>query len=170
MSEENHGVEGATVETSGHSQVVIVDSAELDAVRELATAHDVGVREVPRRGVEPLTMVTLLLVGPVVAVSAVIRVLEQRRGGQVIDLRRNAPKAFYRTPDVLYGMVIIITAKGKITVRVSTPETMFDKVISSMPALLSDRGGRADAIAQAVSDKFGPSVEVYSDTSADGEK
>lgn len=83
-----------------------------------------------------------------------LHVLEQRKGGQVIDLRPGAPKAFYRAPGVVYGTVIIVT------VEVKELDGMFGKVISSLPGLLSGGGGSAEQVAQAVTETFGPDVEV----------
>ncbi len=117
------------------------------------------VEQVPRRGIEPVVTVTLVLVGATAAVGAVLHVLEQRKGGQVIDLRPGAPKAFYRTPDVVYGTVVIVAVDGKVTVEVKEPDGMFGKVISALPQLLSG-GGSAEQVAQVVTKTFGADVQI----------
>jgi hypothetical protein len=140
--------------------VVVLDPGQVPAARELASSHGVEVEEVPRRGVEPVSTVTLLLVGAAAAVGAVLHILEQRKGGQVIDLRPGAPKAFYRTPDVVYGTVVIVTADGKVTVEVKEPDGMFGKVISTLPELLFGGDGSAKEVTQAVTEAFGQAVEI----------
>jgi hypothetical protein len=139
--------------------VVIVEPAQVPAARAVASAHGVDVQEVPRRGIEPVTTVTLLLVGTAAAVGTVLHTLEQRKGGQVIDLRPGAPKAFYRTPDLLYGMVVVIAVDGKVTIKVEEPDGRFGKVIAALPRLLPGSGDAAQ-VARAVSGEFGPDVAV----------
>jgi RNA binding exosome subunit len=90
--------------------------------------------------------------------------LEQRKGGQVIDLRPGAPKAFYRTPDVVYGTVVIVTVDGKVTVEVVTvevrePEGMFGKVVSTLPQLLSS-GRSAEEVTRTVTERFGADIAI----------
>jgi hypothetical protein len=103
--------------------------------------------------------VTLVLVGTAAAVGAVLHVLEQRKGGQVIDLRPGAPKAFYRTADVVYGLVVIVAVDGKVTVEIKEPDGMFGKVISTLPQLLSG-GDSAEQVAQVVTKTYGSDVEI----------
>jgi hypothetical protein len=140
--------------------VVVLDPSHVPAARALAAAHGVEVEQAPQRGIEPVATVTLILVGATAAVGAVLHILEQRKGGQVIDLRPGTPKAFYRTPDVVYGTVVIVTGDGKVTVEVKEPDGMLGKVISALPELLSGGGGSTEQIAQTVTETFGPTVEV----------
>jgi hypothetical protein len=123
---------------------VVLDLSHVPAARRLAAAHGVEVEQVPYRGIEPVTTVTLVLAGTTAAVGVVLHVLEQRKGGQVIDLRPGTPKALYRTPDVVYGTVVIVAVDGKVTVEVKEPDGMLGKVISALPQLLSNgaRPGR----------------------------
>lgn len=139
--------------------VVVVDSSQVPVVHELAAAHGVAVEQVPERGIEPVSTVTLILVGAAVAVSSVRHALEQHKGGQVIDLRPGAPKAFYRTPDLEYGIVVIVAMDGRATVKVNKSDDMFGKVISTLPRLLSG-GGSTEQAARAVTEMFGPDVQV----------
>jgi len=140
--------------------VLVLEQSQVPAARELAADHGVAVDEVPVRGIEPVATVTLVIMGAAAAVGAVLHLLEQRKGGQVIDLRPGAPKAFYRTPDVVYGTVVIVDANSKVTVEVKEPDGMFGKVISTLPGLLSGGGGSAEQVAQAVTEAFGPDVKV----------
>ncbi|XVQ06624.1 hypothetical protein ACQP1W_28680 [Spirillospora sp. CA-255316] len=149
-------------ESSQTQSVVVLDPSQESTARAVAAAHGVEVESVPRRGVEPVATVTLVLVGTVAAVGTVLHVLEQRKGGQVVDLRPGAPKALYRTPDVVYGTVIIVTADDKVTVEVKEPEGMFGKVIAALPELLAGDGGGIEQVTKAVTDVFGSDVEVKS--------
>ena len=147
-------------ESAQAQSVVVLEPSQVPAARELAATHGVEVEEVPRRGIEPVATVTLLLMGAAAAVGAVLHILEQRKGGQVIDLRPGAPKAFYRTADVVYGTVVIVTEDGKVTVDVKEPQGMFGKVISTLPELLFGGGGSAKEVTQAVTEAFGHDVEI----------
>lgn len=140
--------------------ILVLERSQVPAARELAADHGVALEEVPRRGIEPLTTVTLVIMGAAAAVGAVLHLLEQRKGGQVIDLRAGAPKAFYRTPDLVFGMVVIVTLDGKITVEVKEPEGMFGKVISTLPQLISGADTSVKHVAGAVTETFGAEVEV----------
>lgn len=147
-------------ESPEREAVVVLEASQVPAARMLAADHGVEVEQVPRLGIEPVTTVTLVLVGAAAAVGAVLHILEQRKGGQVIDLRPGAPKAFYRTPDLVYGMVVIVAVDGKVTVEVKEPEGMFGKVISTLPQLLSGGGDSVEQVTQAVTDTFGRAVEI----------
>ncbi|GAA4010747.1 hypothetical protein GCM10022247_36240 [Allokutzneria multivorans] len=137
----------------------MLDASEEPTARRLAAEHGVEVELVPRRGIEPVATVTLVLVGAATAVGMVLRVLEQRKGGQMIDLRPGAPKAFYRTRDLVHGMVVIIAADGTVTLDVKEPEGMFGKVISTLPQLLSGNSS-ADEVAKTVTDTFSSDVQI----------
>ena len=139
--------------------VLVVDGSQASAARTLAAAHGVDVEQIPERGIEPVATVSLLLVGTVAAVNTVVRVWDQRKGGQVIDLKPGAPKPFYRTQDVLYGLVVIFAKDGDVTVNVMKPEQSFNKVISTLPHILP-RGSSADRVIKAVAETFGSDVLV----------
>jgi hypothetical protein len=140
--------------------VIVLDPSQAPSAHTLAAAHGVKVEQVPQRGIEPVTTVTLILVGTVAAVRAVQHILfEQRKGGQVIDLRPGAEEAFYRTPKLMYGIVVILASDGRVTVGVKEPDGMFAKVISTLPALLSS-GDSAKQAAHIVTKTFGSDVQV----------
>ncbi|MFE1883616.1 hypothetical protein [Streptomyces diastatochromogenes] len=147
-------------ESAQTQALVVLDPAHVPAARELAAAHGVELHEVPRRGVEPVTTVTLVLMGAATAVGALQHALEQRKGGQVIDLRPGAPRTLYRTPDVVYGTVVVLAADGTVTVEVKEPDGMFGKVISVLPNLLSAGGNGTEQVSATVTATFGADVEV----------
>jgi hypothetical protein len=139
-------------------KTLVVDPTEVTFVRETAATHDVTVEQ-RQRGIEPVSMVVLTLIGAVSAVSAVGHLLEQRRGGQLIDLRPGTETPFCRTRGLMYGIVVVIAVDGKVTVEVREPEGMFGKVISTLPRLLPT-GGTAKQVAQTVTRTFGADVDV----------
>lgn len=148
---------------SQHTQAVVVDRAEEEAVRRWAADRGVKVGVYPERGIEPVTTVTLALVGTVAAINAVQQLLfERRKGGQVIDLRRDPAEAFYRTSNLEYGTVVIYAPDGKVTVMIKNPEDTFGKLISALPRLLSGNNG-AKQISHVLSSTFGPDVRVDTD-------
>jgi hypothetical protein len=139
--------------------VIVVDPTQLSDIRALAAARGVEVRQIPERGVEPVTTVTVLLVGAVAAVTALQRLVEQRKGGQVIDLRRSGRRAFYRTPDLMYGIVVIIAVDGEVRVEVKDPDGMFGKTISILQNILPG-GGSAQQAVGAITKSLGSEVLV----------
>jgi hypothetical protein len=145
-------------------EIVVVDADELESVREIAAAHGVEFQEVPRRGFEPVTTVTLVLIGTALAIGAVTAELERRKGGQVIDLRRGAPKQFYRDKGVVFGLVIIVSEDGTVTVDVKEPKQLFGEVVEAVTKLAAELVKTpldvlADAIAEVVGDRGTISTE-----------
>ncbi|MFC7761485.1 hypothetical protein ACFQY4_28140 [Catellatospora bangladeshensis] len=73
------------------SRMVLDDLSddELAELTALAEQHDVELMREGDRG-EPVTIA--ILVGSALAIGAVMHEFERRKGGQVIDLRPDAPK------------------------------------------------------------------------------
>lgn len=145
--------------------VLVVDPSDVPAVREVAAAHGVTVQEVPERGIEPVSTVTLVLVGVAVTVNSVRQALERRKGGQVIDLRPGAERLAYRTADLEYGIVLIVAQDGEVTVRIDRPDDVFEKAIATLPKLLPG-GTNTKQAARVVQQTLGPAAEVGTDGSA----
>jgi hypothetical protein len=139
--------------------VVVLEPSQVQYARTVAAEHDVKVEQVPNRGIEPISTATLVLVGTAAVVGAVVHILEQHKGGQVIDLRPGAPKAFYRSRDVIYGMVIIVARDGKVTVTIKEPADMFGKVIATLPKLIVNTGS-AKQVAELVNETYGEEVQT----------
>ncbi|MGD0706690.1 MAG: hypothetical protein ABSA02_43285 [Trebonia sp.] len=127
------------------SRVLAVDDSELEAVRNLAHKCGVRVEQLDASSLEPISTVTLLLFGTVAAISSVIQAVEHIRGGQVIDLRSETQKAIYRTKDLAYGTVVIITADGQLTVRITEPQKTIAKATARLPEIISAAGSSKSA-------------------------
>jgi hypothetical protein len=110
-------------------EVIVVGHEEQSLAQGVAEVHGVQVRALSAKGIEPTATVALILIGTPLAVATVSRVLEQRKGGQVIDLRPGAPRPFYRTPDVSYGLVVVVSTDGQVLVHVKRPDDMFTEVM-----------------------------------------
>lgn len=151
-------------------EVVVVDLSEVHTAQALAEADGIEVQQVPRRGIEPVTTVTLVLAGSATAVGAVMHRLDQRKGGQVIDLRPGAPKAIYRTSDVVYGTVVIVTEDGAVSVEVKEPEGMFGKIVAALPRLLANIPSGADKVADTISREYSDQIVVEQTQIAGPEK
>jgi hypothetical protein len=137
---------------------VIVDAEDKDEVLRIAQENGVEVQVFEERGFEPVTTVTLALLGGAAAVSAVAYLIDQRKGGQIIDLRPTAPKTAYRSRNVTYGLVIIIASDGQVTVEVKEPKGMFGQVVEALRGITVDVGKAgvgavAEAAKAAVGDK-----------------
>lgn len=132
----------------------------MPAAKRIAADHGVRAEEVPRLGVEPVTTATLVIVGAAAAVATVSHLLDQRKGGQVVDLRPGAPRTIYRTPEVVYGTVVIVAEDGSATVEVKEPQGMFGQVVSALTEIASGGPEGADVVARAIEARFGDDVEV----------
>ena len=119
---------------------VIVDAEEKDAALRIARENGVEVQVFEERGFEPVTTVTLALLGGAAAVSTVAYLIDQWKGGQVIDLRPGALKPAYRTRDVTYGLVLIIASDGQVTVEVKEPKGMFGQVVEALSGITVEVG------------------------------
>lgn len=115
--------------------VASVSPEDLPAAREAAAQHQVEIREMPATGIDPVSAVALLLIGSALGVSIVQRAIDARRGGQVIDLRPDAPRNFYRDREVVYGLVVVLGADGSVTVEVKEPNGNFREIIDAVAKL-----------------------------------
>jgi hypothetical protein len=132
-------------------EMTTVDAADVEEIRKAAESEGVQLEEPPRRELEPVTTVVLILIGTAVAVAAVMSFIERRKGGQVIDLRPGAPSIAYRDKGVTYGLVVILAADGTVTVEVKQPKDMFVQVVEALVKSLLDLGTTASAGAIAAS-------------------
>lgn len=114
-------------------QITAEDLAELDELATSADKRAVQTEEVPTPpGIEPIT--ALILIGAAGAVAKVVMdFFEKRRGGTVIDLRAEAAKQIYRTSDLPWGFVLVMTADGKVTVDVKdAPKEALERWITTI--------------------------------------
>lgn len=123
-------------------ELLIVDPEEVNYLRQIAEEYGVVVEELPRRGVEPVTTIAFAIAGAAFAVASVVHLLERQRGGQVVDLRSGAPRAVYRSNEVGYGLVIIITQDGTVEVAVREPKGMFGHVNDLILGLVGELSGK----------------------------
>jgi len=150
-------------------QVVVVAAEDRAKITEWASAEGVTVFEIAHRAFDPVTAVTLLLTGSTVAVGVVTHLLDRAKGGQVIDLRADAPRMLYRTTDLVYGLVTIITREGVVSVEVKEPKGMLGSVLESLRGVLTDIAGlHLNAAADAVKVAVGDRAHVRKIESADG--
>lgn len=143
-------------------ETTIVDVADLEAIEAFAESHGVQLEELPSRDLEPVTTVTLIVIGTALAVGAVTSFIERRKGGQMIDLRPGAPRVAYRDKNVTYGLVIVLLADGTVSVEVKQPKDMFVQVVEAVLKSLLELGGGASVatVAAAVKAVAGSSVSV----------
>jgi hypothetical protein len=120
------------------TEVIVIDRDDLSAVREIAAANDVELTALPISAFEPITTIALLLTGSALAISTVSYLIDKRKGGQVIDLRPGTPKPFYRTSDVVYGLVLIVAMDGTVTVEVKEPKGMFGVVVEALQGMTAN--------------------------------
>ncbi len=148
-------------ETCSIEEVVVLDRGDLEYVQEVAGELGVDAQVLRTSGMEPVSTVSVLLVGSALAVATFMRSLDQRKGGQVIDLRPGAPKPFYRTHDVVYGLVVVVSPDGKVLVDVKQPQDMFAEVIANLQELsvgLSELGSAA--VTEQVREVLGDKAQV----------
>lgn len=142
-------------------EVAIVEAEDLGEIRAVAASEGVDIQEVPSLELEPVTTVTLILIGGALAVAAVMSAIERRKGGQVIDLRSGAPKVLYRDKDVAFGLVIILAEDGGVAVEVKQPKEMFGQVVEALTNLLAELAkSPIEAVVDAVSAVVGDKASV----------
>lgn len=145
-------------------EVLEVDPEDVPEVLALAAEHGVRTEELELRTGEPISTVVLLLLGSALAVSTVIYLVDKRKGGQVIDLRSGAPKMFYRSKDLIYGLVLIIAMDGQVTVQVKEPRGMFGDVVDVLKDVATDLGKAGiDAVKEAAKNAVGEQADVSSE-------
>lgn len=149
---------------------VTVEDEDVHFIYEVASSPQdpVTVQRVQELGVEPITTITLALMGRTASLSAVMHLIEAHRGGQVIDVRSSAPKTAYRTKQAAYGVVVIIADDGIVRVEVKEPKVAFGTVTEALAnALMHMHGVGTDAIAPIVKESAGRDVWVSMEPGAD---
>jgi hypothetical protein len=142
-------------------EIVIVERDDVAEVMRFAAENGVEVQEFPTRGMEPVTTVTLLLLGGTAAVATVAYLIDRAKGGQVIDLRDKAPKAVYRSRDVVYGLVLIVATDGTVTVEVKEPRGMFGQVMETLKGISVELGKAGIAtVTEVVKKTVGDAAQV----------
>jgi hypothetical protein len=138
-------------------RVLTLDAQDQDFQEEiLALARELGVTaeadEPTARGLEPVT-IALVLLGSARAVAAIVEMVERRRGGQVIDLRgRDAPK-ITRSRDLQYGLVLLLTDDGQVSVEVHDRGETVGQVIDAIRRLAGELMGKAGDLVLAIIDR-----------------
>jgi hypothetical protein len=139
-------------------EVLVVERGDLEEVARVAREQGVQVQTLEEQGFEPISTVTLLLLGSSLAIATVSMALEQAHGGQVFDLRPGEARRAYRTRDVMYGLVVIYAVDGTIDVQVKEVKGAFGQVVEAIQAVVTELGkaslaGAKDAVQRAVGDK-----------------
>lgn len=141
--------------------LVVVGPDDLDYVRALAGEQGLDVEVVEQEGFLPGVELLVVLAGAAGAVAFVLSALDRRKGGQVFDLRPGATRLAYRTPDVVYGLVVVIGVDGTVKVEVHQPKDMFASVIEAVQKVIADIASPvAEALAEAVRNVVGDAAEV----------
>lgn len=143
------------------SLIVVVELEDVEYVRGLAAEHGLRVDEVHVRGLEPVSTVALALLGGMTVVSLVSHVIEEHKGGQVIDLRPSSPRLFYRTKDLIFGLVVILAQDGTVTVEVKEPRGTFGQVLEALKSLTVELAGSSlKEVAHAAQQQVGDAASV----------
>lgn len=128
---------------------VVIEPEDLEWLQSVAAETGVDVVPVDERSFIDGASTVLLLLGGSAAVGAVAFLIDQRKGGQVFDLRPGTERLAYRTSDVIYGMVLVIAEDGTTTVEVKEPRGMFGQVIEALRGVLGDAIGQSAGVAKA---------------------
>jgi hypothetical protein len=150
---DNGGSGGETMADQVTERIVFATDEEARQFEALvAELDDVTTEREPDgdEGIAPIF--ALLVLGTAAAVAGAFSYWdEKRKGGQVIDLTPGAPKPAYRTPDVIYGLVVIKAADGTVTVEVKEPRGYFIEVIKTITDALKDVAVKSvEAVKEAV--------------------
>ncbi|ROS27910.1 hypothetical protein [Cellulomonas sp. PhB150] len=143
---------------------LVLDPTEVADVQRWAADEGLEVVPVEQQGFEPISTVTLLIFGGIAGVAVVKHLLEQRRGGQVIDLREGVP-VFRRDPEVVYGLVVILAGDGTVTVDVKEPRGVLGEIIEALRGTITDLGkAGTEAVAAAARAAVGARGSVTTST------
>jgi hypothetical protein len=144
------------------------DAEEAERFRRTVEGPDVTVEELPPDADHFGPLILLAIAGAAAAVAgALAHWHEAKKGGQMIDLRKDAPKIAWRDPGVVYGLVVVVAEDGKVTVEVHEPKGYFLEIVNSVIGAVKDLGEKGiDAVKAgvdaAVGDKGSVSVEPVS--------
>lgn len=109
---------------------------------------------------------SIMLIGGSLAVSTVAYFIEQRKGGQVFDMRPDAGRRAYRSPDIAFGYVQVILADGTVRVEVKEPKGMFGQVLDSLALIVRESAGvGAKDLANRAALELGDIVTVHTQIS-----
>lgn len=137
-------------------EIVVVDQRDVAATVDLAAKHGANVEVVPQRGIEPITTATLIVVGTAVAVGVVLREIDGRKGGQVIDLRPGAPREIYRDRSVQYGLIVVFAQDGQIRIELKEPHGTLGVLLSGLTSVFEGLGSStADEVASLAQQAIG---------------
>lgn len=140
---------GAEPEVERGRLTVVIQPEDLEWLQSVAADGGVDVVPINERSFIDGASTAALLLGTSAAVGAVAFQIDQRKGGQVFDLRPGAERLAYRTSDVIYGIVLVIAPDGTTTVEVREPRGMFGQVIDALRAVLGDAIGQSADVAKA---------------------
>jgi hypothetical protein len=155
---------------SSHDQteeVLRISVSDLGYLRDTAEEHQVEVAELKSTGIEPMSTVAVVLLGSVWAVNTVSRLLDERKGGQVVDMRPGANLAVFRSRDVQYGLIVVLAFDGTVTVRAKDSQEKLHAVIECLSGLAAKKiETKADTIAQAARGQLGSDFEIVTNPPA----
>lgn len=141
---------------------------EPDVVEEVlrnVEGQDVRVEVLATRFLDPVS-IAIVIGGGAVAVAAALSTVERLRGGQVIDLRDDAPRTTYRTRDLHYGMILIRVEGGGYRLVVHQPDELLQDVLQAVVAVLGPGSAPAPEIGekvQQIAGNFGGPQAVQAD-------
>lgn len=118
-------------------RVLLVPLEDIGYLREVTGLHGVELAESKPAGVEPTATIAVALLGGVWAVNTVCRLLDDRKGGQVIDVRPGVRRSVYRSRDVQAGLIVILAADGTVTLHCRDSQDRLGMVIESLAGLSS---------------------------------
>jgi hypothetical protein len=118
-------------------EAITVEQDEVEFVTLAAKERGAQVQRLNVRNIEPVTTVTLVVIGSAALVGMISYLLEQRRGGQVIDLAGPEPK-FYRDRGLIYGLVVVKLQDGNIKIEVREPRGLLGQVMDTLRGMVGD--------------------------------
>ncbi|WP_157647658.1 hypothetical protein [Actinomycetospora chiangmaiensis] len=121
-------------------ETVDVDAEEMRFLEINAPRYGVTVRRLDARGIDVLQYAMVSIAGSTVAVSTLLRLLNEFRGGQVIDMQAPASRRVYRSRSLEYGLVAIIAKDGTVTLSASSKRGGIEQVLALLAALKATHG------------------------------
>ena len=140
---------------------VAIDPDDYASVVEMAGSEGVGVERLEGRNLVDPASISVILIGSSLAVATVASLIDQRRGGQVFDMRPDASRPAYRSKEITYGYVLVIATDGSVSVEVKEPKGMFGQVLDTIASIVKDSmGSSAAATKGRIEDALGDSISA----------
>lgn len=114
------------------SEVLFIEPQHYERVLEASALRDVRIERNSSAGLEAVALIPIIVFGTALAISTTRDFINELRGGQVIDLRIGADRFAYRTPNLTFGYVLIVSSDGSVQIKLAGPHAATERFVQAM--------------------------------------